>query len=152
MRSRNVFFALVLLVAPTAFAQSGPVHFSFDSAVYSKYVWRGLVADDGPVWQSSVTASIMGLSLNYWGNFELDNSNNYGLPFGSGSGKFTEFDTTLTYEASVLGWDWSVGGIEYDYPNTGQGKTVELFGTLTHQSEWSPTIEIYTDIDAANGT
>jgi hypothetical protein len=144
---------IVLSLTPvSAFAQEPAVEFELDSPFFTKYVWRGLNVVDGPVWQPSVTASYGAWSLNLWGNFEIDDSSDYGPGFGSGRGKFTEVDTTVAYGATSGDWDWTAGYIRYDYPNTGFEETSELFVGATHASEWSPSIELYTDIDAVHGT
>ncbi len=144
--------AFLASVPALALTQGAAVELEFDSPLFSKYVWRGLNIVDGPVWQPSVTASLDGWSINLWGNFEIGDTNDYGPGFGSGRGKFTEVDTTLAYSATSGDWDWSAGFIRYDFPNTGFEKTSELFASFTQASEWSPTLEVYTDVDAANGT
>jgi hypothetical protein len=143
----------VLALAPAlALAQGAELEFEFDSPFLSKYVWRGLNVVDGPVWQPSVTATYGGWSLGFWGNLELDDTNDYGPGFGSGRGKFTELDSTLAYSATSGEYDWSVGIVRYEFPDTGQERTSEVFATITQSSEWPVTLEVYTDVEAVNGT
>lgn len=143
------------IVLPVAFAsafaaaQDPKVEFTFDSTLYSKYVWRGINLVNGPVLQPSLTAAYGGWSLNLWGNLELDDTNDYGVGFGSGKGQFTEVDTTLAFGAEAGEWNWSAGYIRYDFPNTPFAQTSEVFATATHASEWSPTIKAFIDVEAA---
>ncbi len=152
MTTLRLALTFLALTPVAVMAQVPAVELEFDSPLFSKYVWRGINVVDGPVWQPSVTAAYGGWSLNFWGSFEIDDSSDYGPGFGSGRGKFTEVDTTVAYGATSGDWDWTAGYIRYDYPNTGFEKTSELYVGATHASEWSPTIELYTDIDAVNGT
>lgn len=144
--------AAFLAVSRLAIAQAPAVEFSFDSPLLSKYVWRGMTVVDSPVWQPSVNAFWSGWNLNVWGNFELGDSADYGPGFGSGRGKFTEVDTTLTYGATTNGLEWSLGFVRYDYPNTGFENTTEAHGSFTLAGEWSPTLTVFSDIDAVGGS
>lgn len=147
-KTSPLLFALA--VAATAGAQDAPLAVTVDSSIFSKYVWRGINLVDGPVWQPSATAASGAWSLNFWGNLELDDTNTYAT--GSGHGKFTELDTTLTYSATTKDWSWSAGVIDYQFPNTGFVRTKEAFVTATHAGEWSPTVRVFKDFDAADGT
>jgi len=39
---------------------------------YNKYIWRGFLLDDDPVFQPSFTVSATGFAVSGWGNFDLD--------------------------------------------------------------------------------
>lgn len=55
----------------------------------SQYVWRGIPASQGWVWQPSLTFEAYGVGVSVWGNFVLDDEPN--------QGEFNEIDFTLYY-------------------------------------------------------
>ena len=151
MRLQDLFIGVALVAPALATAQEPRIQFTLDSPFLSKYVWRGINIVDGPVWQPSLTAEKGGWSLNLWGNFELADTNDYGPGFGTGRGKFTEVDTTLAFADAFDDWDWSLGIVRYDLPNTGLQSTTELYASATRTGEWSPTLDVYADVGAAKG-
>jgi hypothetical protein len=66
---------------------------ALDVPVLSAYVWRGQVLVDDPVVQPTFTVAKGGFSINWWGNFNLDD-NATGDDF-----EFSEHDITLSYAA-----------------------------------------------------
>ncbi len=66
-------------------------HFAFgtESKFLSKYMWRGIPASLGAVWQPSAQVEYYGVGFNVWGNFVLDDEPN--------QGEFNEVDLTLYY-------------------------------------------------------
>ncbi|MFW5982819.1 MAG: hypothetical protein ACOCQ9_02645 [Candidatus Brocadiia bacterium] len=127
-------------------AEEFPLSFEAETTLNAKYVWRGINVVDGAVLQPSVTASYEGLSLNVWGNMDLDN-------VGGHSGEFTEIDYTLDYTFDGELADISVGTIYYMFPHSSAAKgTQELYLSAGLDAPLSPSVGIYHDIDLADGT
>jgi hypothetical protein len=118
---------------------------SLDTTFVSKYVWRGLVLTDGPTWQPSATVAWKGLTLNVWGNLDLDDVNNL-------AGEFNEVDYTITYEHEIVGpLSGKIGFITYDFPNTAFHTTTEFMAGLTLDVPLSPSLTAFFDIDETDG-
>lgn len=64
-----------------------------ESDIYSRYVWYGTAASNGPVWQPSVSVAAYGLKFTTWANFVMDNEPN--------QGEFNEVDFILTYQNNL---------------------------------------------------
>jgi hypothetical protein len=71
-------------VARDTFAYGAEMDFSSD------YVWRGLLLDDGPVWQPSAWISAFGFTFTAWGNVAMTSA--------SGGAGQKSGGLTLTYE------------------------------------------------------
>jgi len=67
--------------------------FSVHMDFYSRYVWRGFAASQGPVWQPSFTFSFYGVGISVWANFVMGNEPN--------QGEFNEVDFYLFYHRKV---------------------------------------------------
>lgn len=132
------------LAFPILAGASDKLELSTDAALVSKYVWRGIVVTDGTVFQPAVTAAWRGLSLNVWGNYDLDNVN-------STDYRFTEADYTLDFTLPLRNFSLSLGSIVYDFPNTGYHPTTELYLGVSRQSFLNPSLTFYKDIDEADG-
>ena len=118
---------------------------SLDTTFVSKYVWRGLVLTDGPTWQPSATVAWQGLTLNVWGNLDMDNANHL-------DGEFNEVDYTITYEHEIVGpLSGKIGFITYDFPNTNFHTTTELLAGLTLDVPLSPSLTAFFDLDETDG-
>ena len=63
----------------------GPLDIDAELPYVSQYVWRGIVANPDPVLQPSLSASILGFNVGFWGNVDLTDI--YGK-----KGEFTEID------------------------------------------------------------
>jgi hypothetical protein len=117
---------------------------TLDLGVYSMYVWRGLRIVDGFVAQPTLDVSACGFALNVWANFDLEDTNGE-------QGKFTEVDLTGSYTFAIQRFDVTLGAVTYLFP-TGEDQTTELFAGVTLDVPLSPTITVYQDIDAVEGT
>lgn len=114
----------------------------FDLAWVSAYVWRGITFTDGMVFQPSLTSTHeKGLTLNVWGNVDLDDSNDL-------SGEFQELDLTLSYALPIeSALAVEVGYIEYLFPNgVGEG-TREVYTKLAWEGVVTPSLSLYYDFD-----
>ncbi|OGG00971.1 MAG: hypothetical protein A3F83_07430 [Candidatus Glassbacteria bacterium RIFCSPLOWO2_12_FULL_58_11] len=138
-------FLFATLAFPIMAEASERLELSTDAAIVSKYVWRGIVVTDGAVVQPAVTVAYGGLSLNVWGNYDLDNVN-------STDYRFTEADYTLDYTLALRNVSLSLGSIVYDFPNTGYHPTTELYLGAGLQSFLNPSLTFYKDTDEADGS
>lgn len=117
---------------------------SANTSIVNKYLWRGIVLADGPVWQSSATIATGGLSFNVWGNFELDDVN--GKEY-----EWTEIDFTGEYSLDLEAVSLAVGALYYTFPNTDFDSTLEVYLTATLNSVLSPSVTLYKDMDLVEG-
>lgn len=132
----------VLLLAAT---QAMAFDASVDTAVNSKYIWRGIVLNDHPVFQPSVTLGGGGLEFNIWGNMDL--TDDYGNQYN-----FTEADYTLSYGHDFDACAWTVGVITYTFPNTDFASTSEAFvGVTLTDVPLGPSLTAYYDYDEVEG-
>ncbi len=126
------------------FSSGDPLSVAFDTGSFDRYVWRGLILTDGPVFQSSVTVSRGPLSVNVWGNMDLDDANN-------NQAEFNEIDVTLAYAKTYGPCDLSASVINYNFPNTAAGATTELHVGVAFDVPAEPTVAMYYDVDQAQG-
>ncbi len=130
--------ALALLAAATP---ATAVEVSYDLALDSAYVWRGITFTDGAVFQPSVTTSHeSGFSFNAWGNLDIDDVNGLG-------GDFQEIDLTLSYGWGGEAVSAEVGLIEYLFPNGVGAGTREVYFSLGFEVPLSPSVTVYYDFD-----
>ncbi len=135
-----IIFAWILLTLPVL-----AVDVSVDTAVNSKYIWRGIVLNDHTVFQPGVTVGGNGFSFNVWGNMDL--TDDYDHEF-----EFNEIDYTLSYDWERSGVAWSVGVISYTFPNTQLSSTMEAYAGFTLTDvRFSPSATLYYDFDQVEG-
>jgi hypothetical protein len=139
--------ALAFAAAPAA--QAADVF--LDVRVVSKYVWRGLEANQEAVVQPSLTVALpYGLSFNLWGNMDLTG---YGeeAGYGNRSGEFTELDLTGSWSYSLSPLTLTGGVISYIFPGIG-ATTHELFASVSADVIAKPTLSVYSDVDEVKGS
>lgn len=148
--------AAMPLVATAEEAES--VSASVDVPVLSACVWRGQVLNDEAVAQPTFTISKGGLTLNWWGNFNLtDNAT-------GDEAEFSEHDITVSYATTcpLTGAGVTLGVVNYDFPNVSladaEGNvslvndTVEAFLIVSFGDVvLAPTLSVYYDIKEAEG-
>ncbi len=139
-----------ILVSSLALAEdkatSPEIEVSMD--YFGKYIWRGMNLQDDSVFQPSVSLTYGGLTAAVWGNLEMSNYND-------NDGEITEVDYSLEYSCPVPGFDIlsvSLGVINYTFPNTQADDTTEIYGGLTLDMPFSPSIKLYRDVDDVDGT
>ena len=152
---QKLLAATVVLGAGLAFAQvkeTADIAVNGSVDVFSAYVWRGQVLNNGLVAQPSLTLEKMGFSLELWSNYNIDGTN------GREDTDFTEIDFKLAYQIPVTTDDFSlqVGLIHYTFPESkgqeGWKDTTELFVSAVFPSIiLNPTIDIYYDCDQGKG-
>jgi hypothetical protein len=118
--------------------------FGVDLAFANKYVWRGMLLTDGPVFQPAATLGYKGASINVWGNLDLDDVNDL-------AGEFNEVDLTLDYTHTIKEFSVSGGLIYYDFPNTDFRSTLELYVAAGVDILLQPCLTLYFDVDQAEG-
>jgi len=76
------------------------------------YLWHGMLINDEPVAQPSLTLESFGFGFNVWGNYDFTDNSSEEAP------AFTEVDYTLSYSFDLAPFAFSFGYSHYDYPNT----------------------------------
>lgn len=138
---------MVLFLSSNVFAEK-KVDIDLTTDFFSKYVSKGQNSVDEPVLQSSIDVKYKKLTLTVWKNLDLtdinDNKNN-----------ITEINTILDYSGRVFDFpklNYSVGFINYDFPNTTSHNTSEIYVGLNFETFLNPSITVYRDIDEVDGT
>ena len=156
MRKKFLFSIVIGMVAGLVMAQdtvvlqekTSDVSVNADVALYSAYVWRGVIINDNMVAQPSVTAAKGPFSLNVWGSWNA-------VTRYDGDDD-TEVDYTATYtlplNTDVVTMD--VGLLSYTFPGSGNGAkpTEEVFLKSTFNNILlTPVATVYYDVDQVNG-
>jgi len=115
-----------------------------DAGVFSKYVFRGVLATDGAVFQPDVWVSWKGATFTVWSNMDLTDKNGV-------EHKFSEVDYSLDYSGSVGKILYSAGAVYYAYPNTNFHNTSEVYGAVGVDTFLKPRLIAYYDYIEANG-
>jgi hypothetical protein len=118
---------------------------TLDTTVNGKYISRGLLVVNHPVFQPSVTATYKDFTLNVWGNVNLVSDST------GRSGQFNEVDYTGYYSWTSHDVNWSAGVIHYTFPHTKSPLTTELYGSAGLDTYLAPTLTLYQDVQAVKG-
>ena len=89
--------------------KSKALQISGDFAVYSQYIWRGMLLDKDEVVQNGLYLFYKGFSVGIWGSADLQNKDN----LHSG-----EIDYLFDYTYSFKKCNFSVGHTYYNFPET----------------------------------
>ncbi|MEW6367617.1 MAG: hypothetical protein AB1714_23550 [Acidobacteriota bacterium] len=71
------------------------------AAFFSHYMWRGESLSDGAVFEPDGWVSYKGLTVDVWGNYEMENT------------QWTEIDFTASYAFTAANINWEVGYVYY---------------------------------------
>jgi hypothetical protein len=150
MSSKLTTMGIVLIATLTgsiALAEEAPsLGFDISADYVGKYIWRGQNLQDDGAFQPSVNLAYGKFSANIWASTELSKIN-------GNSGEITEVDYTLDYsDALCEGIGYSIGVINYVFPNTGVEDTTEIYAGLSFDTFLSPSITLYHDVDEAKGS
>lgn len=119
-----------------------------DMSYCSKYVWRGINIVDDPVLQPYISLAYKDFTGKIWFNFDLTDENNH-------KGKVTEIDYSLEYnkDFSFLCGEqkFTLGIIYYEYPNTHDHPTTEIYVGVQRSMLLKPTLTYYQDIEEVHG-
>ncbi len=140
------------LSAPSAAFSTEKIEVNASFDFCTDYVWRGLVINDDPVFQPSVTVTNAtggtgSLAFNIWGNYDFTDV--YGT-----KNKFSEIDLTAFYSLSSGSLRLDTGIIHYMFPNTASGATTEMFITAGYALKAFPLafwLGIFYDFDEIDG-
>ena len=121
-----------------------PVSFAFDATYASKYVWRGMVVTEDPVFEPSVEVGFGDLTLNVWANMDTTDVNDF-------DNQFNEIDFTLDYSTAWKWLNFSVGAIDYVFPQAHTFDTTEAYLAIGADVLTSPTLTVYQDLDEHDG-
>jgi hypothetical protein len=131
----------VLLPATPARALDGSV----DLSVQSAYIWRGMVVNDRPVFQPSITVSQGGVSASVWGNLNLTADNGY-------KGEASEMDYWLAYTLAGKDVDWTLTYYAYTFPHTTSASTQEVWANVTFKNvPFAPSLTAIRDVNTVKG-
>ena len=119
MLSKNILKAmLIILLSLMTFSQTGAQSFNADlgADIVSSYVWRGLLVNQSPNIQPSISFNVSGLSFGFWGSYSLANKNSTDDDYAFSS----EIDTWVSYTQEIDG-GMSITALVTDYyfPNAG---------------------------------
>jgi len=140
MRERFILFIAGLLAVFIMPASASAIEVSGTAGldVLTNYVWRGQqLSDDHGVVQPYLEASYKGVTVNFWANEDLQNS------------QHTETDFTLSYSYAIKKLSFDAGYIYYALD--GFDDTQELYLTVAYDIIGSPSITYYGDFDEGRG-
>jgi len=144
---RIVWSALIFgaLLFPAGDAQAGSsVTLEFDSSVRSRFVWRGEMWTDDPVFWQTVTAR--------WGNLRSWNFFNVDLTGINGDRyELNEYDFILDYTLRLGRWSVAPGVLRFTSP-TGFFKTTTKYTLdIRAASPWNPRLRVRIDTEHSRG-
>lgn len=118
---------------------------SVDLSLQSAYIWRGMVVNDKPVLQPSLTVAGGGFSASAWGNINLTADNGY-------RGELSEIDYWLAYTLPGNDLDLTLTYYAYTFPHTSSVSTHEVWANVTLKTlPFSPSLTAIRDVDAIRG-
>lgn len=115
----------------------------------SKYIWRGTIMNDHPVWQPSAclgynTEECGGIYACVWSSLDITHRRNV---FGGNSrryGSMQELDYYIGYTKSFDSLSLELGNWWYTYPNDNYGTYNDLFVSASYDFEFvSPGAEVW---------
>lgn len=125
-----------------------PISVELSMDVLSDYMWRGMIGNDNPVWQPSVTlgydlGDCGSVSANIWSTFDLTHKRGSATNSRRADG-LQEIDYTLSYSVTVAGVGLEAGHIWYAYPNNNGSTDQELYATVSYETDYvTPSASAY---------
>ncbi len=145
MKSRHAAAVMAALAAALAPAPARALDAKLDLGVQSAYIWRGMVLNDRPVFQPSLTLSEGGLAGSIWANFNLTSDHGY-------QHEASEIDYWLAYTFSGTEVDWTFTYYDYTFPHTASLSTQEVWANATLKNlPFSPSLSAIRDVNAVEG-
>ena len=138
-------FVFGAFLFPAGGAQAGNrVTLEFDSSVRNRFVWRGEMWTDDPVFWQTVTAR--------WGNFRSWNFFNIDLTDINGDRhELNEYDFILDYTFRFGRWSVAPGVLRFTSP-TGFFKTTTKYTLdIRAASSWTPRLRVRIDTKHSRG-
>ncbi len=124
--------------------------------VLSDALWRGVIWNDNPVWQPSVTlayaaAELGKLSANLWASFDLTHRRGT-LTHSRRAGGLQELDYTISYANRFGPVGVEVGHIWYTFPYENGPTDHDLYATATYENEIAtPSASVYWNYSDSSG-
>lgn len=125
-----------------------PVSVELSMDILSDYMWRGMICNDNPVWQPSVTIAYDAgdygaLSANIWSSFDLTHKRGTCTNSRREAG-LQEIDYTLSYSIELAGVGFEVGHVWYTYPNNNGATDQDLYATVSYENKYVvPSASVY---------
>jgi hypothetical protein len=133
--------ASIVLAATPAHALDG----SLDLSAQSAYIWRGMVLNDKPVFQPSLSLYEGPWSASVWSSINLTSDNGY-------KGETSEMDYWLAYTSAGRDVDWTFTYYAYTFPHTASFSTQEVWANATFKTlPFSPSLTAIRDVKAIKG-
>lgn len=143
-RLESIVIASALMCAASV-AGAGGLDGKVELAFQSAYLWRGMVLNDKPVFQPSLTVSGARFSGSVWGNVDLTSDNGY-------RGEASEIDYWLAYSVPGEDLDWTLTYYAYTFPHTPGVSTQEVWASVTYKTApFSPSLTAIRDVNAIKG-
>ena len=148
---RLVLLATLAVVGPGAVsAHAADASFTLDFG--NAYIWRGIVLNDDSVMQFGLDASPLNvgsvpIGFSVWGNYDIGDYD--------GAIEGTEISELDLVVYATLPAGFTVGYIEYQFPQTEFGDTREFYATWSKDMVVTPTVSFYYDfgeVDSGYGT
>ena len=144
LQTPTAVFVSALLAALSA-SPAAALDAKLDLNLQSAYIWRGMVLNDKPVFQPSLTISEGGLSGSVWANVNLTSDHGY-------EGEASEVDYWLAYTVPGNAADWTLTYYAYTFPHTPSASTQEVWASVTLKGlPFSPSLSAIRDVRAING-
>lgn len=112
-----------------------PLAVSADTAISSKYIWRGITLDDDPVIQPGIYLSAYGFTASVWGSFELQSHDDLSS---------SEVDYVLDYTHNFGKFSLCLGHTYYDFPGS-DAFSKEFYAGAGLNTFLSPCLKFYHD-------
>lgn len=112
-----------------------PLEVSVDTAICSKYIWRGFTLDDDTVVQPGIYASAYGFTASVWGSFEVQSNDALSS---------SEMDYSFDYTHDFGKFSLSLGNTYYDFP-AADAFSNELYFGVGADIFLSPKLVFYHD-------
>jgi hypothetical protein len=144
IRSVRVAFLSIPLIGVSV-ASAAALDGSVDLSVQSAYIWRGMVLNDKPVFQPSLSLYEGPWSASIWSNINLTADHGY-------DGVASEMDYWLAYTFGGKDVDLTLTYYAYTFPHTTSVSTQEVWANLTFKSlPMAPSLTAIRDVNAIKG-
>lgn len=133
-----------------------PLSVEFSLDVLSDYMWRGMICNDNPVWQPSVTLGFDtgdygALSASVWSTFDLTHKRGTATDSRRSCG-LQEIDYTAAYSFEFAGIGLEAGHIWYVFPNHNGSSDQDLYATVSYDNPFvTPSASAYYNYSGSAG-
>ena len=142
-RGYRYMTVMLLLFVPLVTGFAGEI--GVETTVRSAQEWRGVKTGDSPVFQPRFFYAGELLYLEVWGSMDLTDDQD--MQF-----EFNETRYTVGLEHMLNGSMISAGIVKYQYSVAGMEDTTELYAGISFDCVLNPSVIVYRDVDAYEGT